>query len=158
MKCRERLQRLGCVQVLETLDGWVDAIPAVTQSLRYGNPAFRTWHARAAAHAPRLLAAVLPPQLAGASQELGLYLSDSLGIAHPHAFPSSVTLPLKPPPGPWLPEDMSQSKRALHQNLLCASLRETLPPHVHQFAEMSLPGPGSLQFCLGRLALSPPPQ
>ncbi len=85
VKCRKRLQQLGRVQVLETLGGWVDAIPAVTQSLRYGNPAFRTWHARAAAQAPRLLAAVLPPQLAGASQELGLYLSDSLGIARPPA-------------------------------------------------------------------------
>lgn len=71
--------------MLEKLDGWVDAIPPVTQSLRYGNPAFRTWHARAVAEAPSLVASVMPPTLAPAAQELGLYLSDSLGTL-PHHF------------------------------------------------------------------------
>lgn len=65
--------------MLETLDGWLDEIPPVSQSLRYGNPAFRTWHARAVSKAQDLVATVLPPQLAPASIELGLYLSDSLG-------------------------------------------------------------------------------
>jgi Phosphotyrosyl phosphate activator (PTPA) protein len=34
------------LQVLDTLSAWVDSIPPVTQSLRYGNPAFRTWWAQ----------------------------------------------------------------------------------------------------------------
>lgn len=69
------------MKVLQTLDGWVDEIPPVSQSLRYGNPAFRTWHARAVSKAPDMMTMVLPPQLAAASKELGLYLSDSLGNA-----------------------------------------------------------------------------
>lgn len=67
------------MQVLDTLSAWVDQIPPVTQSLRYGNPAFRTWHARVAAQAQQLIATVLPDDLQGAATELGLYLSDSLG-------------------------------------------------------------------------------
>lgn len=69
------------IKVLDTLEGWIDQIPAVSQSLRYGNPAFRTWHARAVAKAPELMATVLPAELAEASKELGLYLTDSLGNA-----------------------------------------------------------------------------
>ncbi len=34
------------VALLSTLSAWVADIPPVEQSLRYGNPAFRTWHAR----------------------------------------------------------------------------------------------------------------
>lgn len=69
------------MEVLETLDGWVGDIPPVSQSLRYGNPAFRTWHARAVSKAPEMVATLLPPELVATSKELGLYLSDSLGNA-----------------------------------------------------------------------------
>lgn len=70
-------------QVLDTLSAWVDQIPPVTQSLRYGNPAFRTWHAKAAAQAPDLMCSVLPQELQAAATELGLYLSDALGTCSP---------------------------------------------------------------------------
>lgn len=65
--------------MLDTLSGWVDQIPPVTQSLRYGNPAFRTWHAKVASQAQQLVGTLLPETLRGAITELGLYLSDSLG-------------------------------------------------------------------------------
>lgn len=64
---------------METLSDWVDQIPAVTQSLRYGNPAFRTWHAKVAGKSQELLRGVLPPEVTNAAIELGLYLSDALG-------------------------------------------------------------------------------
>jgi Phosphotyrosyl phosphate activator (PTPA) protein len=41
--CLTRPMHCRQLQVLDTLSAWVDAIPPVTQSLRYGNPAFRTW-------------------------------------------------------------------------------------------------------------------
>lgn len=69
------------LKVLDTLSAWVDQIPPVTQSLRYGNPAFRTWHAKAAAQAPELMRSVLPQQLQPAATELSQYLSDALGNA-----------------------------------------------------------------------------
>lgn len=65
--------------MLATLSTWVDQIPPVTQSLRYGNPAFRTWHAKVAGRAQELMRSVLPEALSGAAVELGLFLSDSLG-------------------------------------------------------------------------------
>lgn len=37
---------------LDSLRAWVDEIPPAQQSLRYGNPAYRTWFARMAAAAP----------------------------------------------------------------------------------------------------------
>lgn len=40
------------VSALDTLRSWVDEIPPTEQSLRYGNPSFRTWFARMAAAAP----------------------------------------------------------------------------------------------------------
>lgn len=34
------------VSILDKLSDWVDEIPPVVHSLRYGNPAYRTWFAR----------------------------------------------------------------------------------------------------------------
>jgi len=50
---------------------------------RYGNPAFRVWHARLAAGAEAALSRALPPALvsAGAAAELAPYLCDSFGSA-----------------------------------------------------------------------------
>ncbi|BDA45850.1 Serine/threonine-protein phosphatase 2A activator [Coccomyxa sp. Obi] len=70
----------GLLNILRQLSEWVDAIPPVQQALRYGNPAFRTWFAKASAAAPELLVReVLPEGLAGAAVELAPYLADSLG-------------------------------------------------------------------------------
>lgn len=67
--------------LLAKLSAWVDEIPPVQQSLRYGNPAYRTWHARLSAAAPELLRAVLPEGMAQAATELAPYLADSFGNA-----------------------------------------------------------------------------
>jgi serine/threonine-protein phosphatase 2A activator len=72
---------VALVAALDTLRAWVDEIPPAEQSLRYGNPAYRTWFARMAAAAPGLLRTVLPDPLAGAVAELAPYFVDSFGNA-----------------------------------------------------------------------------
>ena len=47
--------------------------------MRYGNTAFRTWHARLAAQAESLVRELLPPAQAGAALELAPYLLDAFG-------------------------------------------------------------------------------
>lgn len=47
------------VSALDDLEKAVDEVPPAPAALRYGNPAFREWHARAVAMAPSLLARVL---------------------------------------------------------------------------------------------------
>ena len=34
--------------ILDTLLAWVDEVPPVKQPMRFGNKAFRTWHAKVA--------------------------------------------------------------------------------------------------------------
>lgn len=65
---------------LSTLSQWVDECPPVQQSLRYGNPAYRTWFARMVDHAVNLLRPLMPegaPE--GAAQQIAPYLIDSFG-------------------------------------------------------------------------------
>jgi serine/threonine-protein phosphatase 2A activator len=73
------VQRMGAM--LSELQGWVAEMPPVQQSLRYGNPAYRTWHARLVQRAEELLRGVLPEELHGAAAELAPYLTDSFGNA-----------------------------------------------------------------------------
>ncbi|PNH03394.1 Serine/threonine-protein phosphatase 2A activator [Tetrabaena socialis] len=65
--------------VLTRLCALVDEVPPEEQSLRYGNPAFRTWCSRLAELAPGLLGSVLPDAVRQASVELVPYLLDSFG-------------------------------------------------------------------------------
>lgn len=37
---------LGLVTLLDTVDKWIEEIPPLSQAQRFGNQAFRTWHAR----------------------------------------------------------------------------------------------------------------
>ncbi|KAG2497114.1 hypothetical protein HYH03_004705 [Edaphochlamys debaryana] len=67
--------------MLTKLGTMVDEVPPEQQSLRYGNPAFRTWHARLTERAPALLEAVLPEGVRQAVVELVPYLLDSFGNA-----------------------------------------------------------------------------
>lgn len=71
----------GLLDLLQALSHLVDAVPPAPHALRYGNPAFRTWWARAASEAPALLAELLPESLVAAVPELTAYLVDSLGNA-----------------------------------------------------------------------------
>lgn len=65
--------------LLDTLASWVDEIPPLQQPLRYGNPAFRSWHSRLLENALQLLQQLLPTNLEGAAVELVPYLVDSFG-------------------------------------------------------------------------------
>lgn len=67
---------------LDELRAWVDEVPPAAQSLRYGNPAYRTWSARVAAAAPEMVARMLRPAgLEPAAAELAPYFADSFGNA-----------------------------------------------------------------------------
>lgn len=67
------------VQVLDTLNSWVDEIPPAKQALRYGNPAYREWFAKVADNADSLLRTILPPELSQAAIELKPVLLDGFG-------------------------------------------------------------------------------
>lgn len=69
------------LSVIDELWSWVDDIPPVQQSLRYGNPAYRTWAARLQEQSEALMRKVLPESLAAAAKELAPYLADSFGNA-----------------------------------------------------------------------------
>jgi serine/threonine-protein phosphatase 2A activator len=71
------------VDVLREMSTWVSEIPPLSQAARFGNPAFRTWHARLLKESVRLLSAVLgaggkdvDPDIA---DELAAYLETSFG-------------------------------------------------------------------------------
>jgi serine/threonine-protein phosphatase 2A activator len=67
--------------VLEQLEAWLSDIPPIAQPMRYGNKAYRLWHARVKERADELLRAILPEQLKDAAVELGVYLWESIGNA-----------------------------------------------------------------------------
>lgn len=46
--------------MLESLDRWVDETPPEEQVARFGNKAFRTWHAKLAEGGQQLLSDALP--------------------------------------------------------------------------------------------------
>jgi serine/threonine-protein phosphatase 2A activator len=80
------------VRALDELERLVDATPPLKReagALRYGNPAYRDWHAAMSQRAERLLAPALPPALrrlapraaAAALGELAPYWRDSFGNA-----------------------------------------------------------------------------
>ena len=67
------------LDVLDTLSRWVDEIPPLKQSLRYGNPAYRIWTARLTSDAEALIKALLPEGLQAALVEVLPYFLDSWG-------------------------------------------------------------------------------
>lgn len=72
-----RLQPL--LEVLSTLSEYVDKVPPQDHNLRYGNPAFREWHAGMCEQAEKLIETILPDNLRGAAKELAFYFSDAFG-------------------------------------------------------------------------------
>ncbi|GIL75589.1 hypothetical protein Vretimale_15187 [Volvox reticuliferus] len=73
------LQRMCAV--LSQLEVLVDEVPPEQQSLRYGNPAFRTWTARLSERAQAMLESVLTEETRPAVSELVPYFLDSFGNA-----------------------------------------------------------------------------
>lgn len=85
----------GLVDLLGVLESWIDEFPPVVQPMRFGNAAFRQWHARLAERGEGLLAKALeasasgpppaasgPPPAAGGpplAAELARYLLGAFG-------------------------------------------------------------------------------
>ncbi|XP_057963381.1 uncharacterized protein LOC131154558 isoform X2 [Malania oleifera] len=70
------------ISVLETLIQWIDDIPPVDQSSRYGNISYRDWHGRLTDNAASLMLQILPgdnDDLLSATVEIVPYFTDSFG-------------------------------------------------------------------------------
>ncbi|KAI3681633.1 hypothetical protein L6452_36435 [Arctium lappa] len=67
------------VSILQTLIQFVDEIPPLQQSARYGNLAYRDWHSRMTENADSLTLQFLPADLNSATVELTPYFTDSFG-------------------------------------------------------------------------------
>mmetsp|Transcript_10090 Transcript_10090/g.26951 ORF Transcript_10090/g.26951 Transcript_10090/m.26951 type:complete len:362 (-) Transcript_10090:1391-2476(-) len=74
--------------LLEEVERWIPEFPPESGPRRFGNPAFRSWHARLRERAPQMLRALVENHAAGAlsprqvptvSQELSAYLEQSFG-------------------------------------------------------------------------------
>jgi hypothetical protein len=70
---------LKLVAFLNSLHDLIDEIPPIQQPMRFGNKAFRDWHARLLVLVPEFLSDLLPDSLKGASKEMGPYLYTSFG-------------------------------------------------------------------------------
>lgn len=79
--CRESTATAAVLSMLERLDALVSETPADPQPQRFGNPAFKAWHAKMKDESLQLLEAVLQPKNKGAAAELAGYLHDSFGNA-----------------------------------------------------------------------------
>ncbi|KVH90309.1 Phosphotyrosyl phosphatase activator, PTPA [Cynara cardunculus var. scolymus] len=67
------------ISILQTLIQFVDEIPPLQQSARYGNLAYRDWHSRMTESADSLTLQFLPADLNSATVELTPYFTDSFG-------------------------------------------------------------------------------
>eukprot|EP00002_Diphylleia_rotans_P007321 TRINITY_DN1683_c0_g8_i5.p1 TRINITY_DN1683_c0_g8~~TRINITY_DN1683_c0_g8_i5.p1 ORF type:complete len:216 (+),score=40.65 TRINITY_DN1683_c0_g8_i5:56-703(+) len=67
------------LEMLETLDKWVDETPPIEQPMRFGNKAFRIWLERVHENSEQLMRSILPEHLQDASIELASYFNDSFG-------------------------------------------------------------------------------
>ncbi|GMH40343.1 hypothetical protein BSKO_08247 [Bryopsis sp. KO-2023] len=64
---------------LEKMSQWVDEIPPAQHSLRYGNPAYRTWFEKLESEGRGIVDSILPENLKTATIELFPYFLDSFG-------------------------------------------------------------------------------
>ena len=67
------------LSILQSLIDWVDEIPPVQQSSRYGNLSFRVWQSRLFDNSEQLMLQFLPDDLQSATVELVPYFADSFG-------------------------------------------------------------------------------
>uniref|UniRef100_A0A1A8GU57 Serine/threonine-protein phosphatase 2A activator n=2 Tax=Nothobranchius korthausae TaxID=1143690 RepID=A0A1A8GU57_9TELE len=73
----ETVDRL--LELLGTLDRWINETPPVDQPSRFGNKAYRTWFAKLEQEAETLVSAVLPADRSAAAPEIAVYLKESVG-------------------------------------------------------------------------------
>ncbi|XP_061554279.1 serine/threonine-protein phosphatase 2A activator isoform X3 [Phycodurus eques] len=76
-KVSETVEKL--LDLLGTLDRWINETPPVDQPSRFGNKAFRTWFAQLDQEAEALVSAVLPADKQAAAPEIAVYLKESVG-------------------------------------------------------------------------------
>uniref|UniRef100_A0A3B3QT01 Serine/threonine-protein phosphatase 2A activator n=1 Tax=Paramormyrops kingsleyae TaxID=1676925 RepID=A0A3B3QT01_9TELE len=76
-KRSQTVQKL--LDVLNTLDRWIDETPPVDQPSRFGNKAFRTWYAKLEQEAEALVSTIIPPKLSAAAPEVAVYLKEAVG-------------------------------------------------------------------------------
>ncbi|XP_028571918.2 serine/threonine-protein phosphatase 2A activator isoform X1 [Podarcis muralis] len=76
-KVSEPIEKL--IDLLNTLDRWIDETPPVDQPSRFGNKAFRTWYTKLDQGAENLVATVVPSELSDAISEVAVYLKESVG-------------------------------------------------------------------------------
>ncbi|XP_077478983.1 serine/threonine-protein phosphatase 2A activator isoform X2 [Stigmatopora argus] len=67
------------LDLLGTLERWINETPPVDQPSRFGNKAFRTWFAQLDQEAEALVSAVLPSDKQDAAPEIAVYLKESVG-------------------------------------------------------------------------------
>lgn len=65
------------LEVLARLESWLEEFPPATTSLRYGNPAYKQWHARLCAEAVPLMSTLVPDE--GHAAELAAYFKEAFG-------------------------------------------------------------------------------
>ncbi|KAL1915390.1 uncharacterized protein VTP21DRAFT_6848 [Calcarisporiella thermophila] len=77
--CEESEATRNIIAMLEELNTWIDEIPPLQTSQRFGNKAFRDWVGRLEQNADRLIRNILPQNLHSAIHELSPYLAVSFG-------------------------------------------------------------------------------
>ncbi|XP_010267326.1 PREDICTED: serine/threonine-protein phosphatase 2A activator-like [Nelumbo nucifera] len=77
--CHQSLTLTSILSLLQTLFLWVDEIPPVQQSSRYGNYSYRVWHGRMTENAESLMLQFLSDDLRSATIEIIPYFTDSFG-------------------------------------------------------------------------------
>ncbi|GAV90615.1 PTPA domain-containing protein [Cephalotus follicularis] len=78
--CLQSLTVQCIVSILETLIQWIDEIPPLQQSSRYGNLSFRSWHSRLGDNAESfMLRLLLEGDLQSVTVEILPYFMDSFG-------------------------------------------------------------------------------
>lgn len=68
-----------CKAFMGLLSSLIDEIPPLQQPMRYGNKAFRDWHARLLLETDKFLTDLLPSELQSAKIELAPYINQSFG-------------------------------------------------------------------------------
>ncbi|KAM4634517.1 serine/threonine-protein phosphatase 2A activator [Polymixia lowei] len=76
-KVSETIEKL--LDLLDTLDRWIDETPPVDQPSRFGNKAYRAWYAKLDQEAEALVSAVIPADQLEAAPEIAVYLKEAVG-------------------------------------------------------------------------------
>ncbi|XP_048587100.1 serine/threonine-protein phosphatase 2A activator isoform X2 [Nematostella vectensis] len=70
---------LKLIEVLDTMDKWIEEIPPVEQPQRFGNKAFRDWFDKMEENSEAFVKSLLSEEYQGATVELRAYFKDSFG-------------------------------------------------------------------------------